>query len=45
MWAQALMNIVRHPEKHANDVVEYDDELVVIRDKYPKVRSCRCAFP
>ena len=31
---------IEHPEKNPESrVVEYDDEFVVIRDKFPKARS------
>jgi aprataxin len=31
-----LGTYIQHPERHPQEVVEYDDEFVVVRDRYPK---------
>ncbi|XP_022873682.1 transcription factor bHLH140-like [Olea europaea var. sylvestris] len=37
-WAQALYNIAMHPDKHKNVVMEILDDVVVLKDLYPKAQ-------
>ncbi|EGD73931.1 hypothetical protein PTSG_12341 [Salpingoeca rosetta] len=37
-WANALTELVRHPERHADDIVYETVDTLVINDKYPKAR-------
>jgi hypothetical protein len=36
-WSDALNKYCLYPEEHPEQVVDYDDTVVVIRDLYPKV--------
>ncbi|KAI9103321.1 HIT-like domain-containing protein [Phlyctochytrium arcticum] len=37
-WNDLLLPYCLNPEKYPNDVLSYDTEIVVVRDKYPKAR-------
>lgn len=40
-WAQALYEVAMHPEKYknSNSILEVSDELVVLKDLYPKAKK------
>lgn len=38
-WSQALYQIAMHPEKHKDDILELTQDVAVINDVYPKVKS------
>jgi hypothetical protein len=38
-WSMGLNSYIERPEAFPVDVVFYDDEIVIIHDKFPKVRS------
>jgi hypothetical protein len=42
-WAGKLYPYIQHPEQHTDSVLYFDDEMVAIHDKYPKV-SCVCGL-
>ncbi|KND00810.1 hypothetical protein, variant [Spizellomyces punctatus DAOM BR117] len=44
-WNDALRPYCLHPEQHPQDVLSYDDHLVVIRDKYPKAKKHLLILP
>eukprot|EP00056_Hartaetosiga_gracilis_P007717 m.111517 g.111517 ORF g.111517 m.111517 type:complete len:497 (-) comp12764_c8_seq3:1600-3090(-) len=37
-WANALIDIVEHPERHTQEIVHKDENVIIINDKYPKAR-------
>ena len=43
-WAQALYKIAMDPEKHRNDVLEINPDVVVLNDIYPKVCNFSLLF-
>ena len=44
-WANALSPYIINPEGHADSVYYYDDDLVVIYDKYPKAKFHLLVMP
>ncbi|KAI8822377.1 HIT-like domain-containing protein [Fimicolochytrium jonesii] len=44
-WNDALRMYCLHPDQHADVVVEYDDEIVVVRDKFPKAKHHLLIIP
>ena len=44
-WSSALSGYVTHPERHADAVVAFDSDTVVIKDAYPKARRHYLVMP
>lgn len=44
-WAEALYHIAMDPKKNKNDVIEILDDVVVLKDLYPKVRAVLHLYP
>ena len=45
MWQLGLEDVVKHPERHAGEIVSQSDAVIVIRDKYPKARFHYLVLP
>ncbi|EFA77384.1 histidine triad family protein [Heterostelium album PN500] len=44
-WSDALLPYCKSPEDHKDSVVYYDDQIVIIRDYYPKAKHHYLVMP
>lgn len=44
-WAGALLDIVKNPRNYASDIVYQDEDVLIIKDKYPKARVHLLCMP
>eukprot|EP00045_Choanoeca_perplexa_P012950 m.144245 g.144245 ORF g.144245 m.144245 type:complete len:578 (+) comp16189_c0_seq3:2044-3777(+) len=44
-WASGLLDVVRHPEAYTDVIVYQDDDIIMMKDKYPKARHHYLVLP